>query len=187
MKESKPEAIKTRVLCVGNELVRDDGVGVRVGRVLQELELPDHVSVELRRVIGFELLDELRADEQLLLVDASNRGVEPGTTQVLELSDAAQMAEIPYCCHSVGLAEILKIASTMFPERVPPKAVIVGVEARDLENFGLDLTDPVAEALPEAVDLVLCQLGASEELRQRGREAAERWQRREPTVEEVIQ
>jgi Ni,Fe-hydrogenase maturation factor len=32
--------MSTRILCLGNELVRDDGVGIRIGRILMTLPLP---------------------------------------------------------------------------------------------------------------------------------------------------
>ena len=165
---------RIRIICLGNELVHDDGIGVRVGRVLQTLELPAGVSVEVKRMVGLDLLDELRADQELVLVDAMRRGGSPGSFAVMELVAAAVMAETPYCCHGIGLAEVLEIASRLHPERLPPRAVVVGVEAAELEEFGTSLTPALQAALPGVVVEVLRLVGADDRLQRQGHAAAER-------------
>ena len=47
----------TRIVCVGNELVSDDGLGIRVGRALQRLPLPAGVEVVFAADIGLDLID----------------------------------------------------------------------------------------------------------------------------------
>ena len=176
---------KTRVICLGNELVRDDGVGIRIGRVLKRLELPDWVSIELRGVVGLELIDELRADESLVVVDASQTGRAPGTCAVLEMSEAASLAQVPYSCHGMGLAEVLVLAAKLCPERLPPHAAVVVVECEDIESYGLTLTDAVQEALPGAVEVVLRTIGLDEGMQRRGWEEAQRWKDWAPSVREL--
>jgi hydrogenase maturation protease len=180
------KAQKIRIICLGNELVHDDGVGVRVGRVLRELDLPEGVSVELRRVVGLELLDELEGDEALILVDASHTGGEPGTCQLLELDVAVGLARSPYCSHGMSLAEILEIARRMFPERLPRRVSVVAIEALQLERYGTTLTPPVKAALPVAVDLVLEAIGASEDVRQEGRRRSLVWGEQVLGIKDVV-
>lgn len=184
-KDRQPHAV--RVICLGNELVRDDGIGIRIGRVLKRLELPPNIAVELRGVAGLELLDELRPDEELILVDAGQTGQAPGSCTVLEMSQAASLAKDPYCCHGVGLAEVLRIASTLCPERLPPRAAVVAIEGVDFESYELTLTEAVQEALPEAVETVLRTIGATEELQREGRDEAERWKGWAPTIMELVE
>lgn len=175
-----------RVICLGNELVRDDGIGIRIGRVLKTLDLPSHVTVELRGVAGIELLDELRADQELLLVDAAQRGQPPGTCTVLEMSEAAGLAQTPYCSHGMGLAEVLKIARTLCPERIPPRAAVIVVEGADFESYDLTLTREVQESLPNAVEIVLREIGVDENLQREGRLEAERKKSWAPSVKELM-
>jgi len=66
--------VRTRVLCIGNELASDDAVGVRVGRVLARLRLPDAISIVIRPQVGLELLDDLEDVDELLIVDAMRTG-----------------------------------------------------------------------------------------------------------------
>ena len=175
-----------RIICLGNELVRDDGIGVRVGRVLQKLELPQNARVELRRAMGLELLDELEPEQELIVVDATRTGRPPGEVHVMELIEASQLAGAPYCCHGMSLAEILEVARRMFPERLPLRVTVVGVEAEDLDDYGTALSPSMQRALPEAVERVLELLGLSQEARERGKAEAERWRGWTPTIEEVF-
>jgi len=175
----------TRILCLGNEIVCDDGVGVRVGRVLSAMDLPDGVVVEFSMGLGFELVDTLRAGEQLVLVDAMQTGAAPGTCRVMEVDEVEQMATTPYCCHGMGLSEILQLARRMAPERMPRRMVIVGVEALVLDRFGTTLSVPVKDALSGAVATVLQTIGASQELVDRGVRRAEKMRDWEPEATDV--
>jgi len=154
--------------------------------VLETLDLSKGIRIELRRVIGLELLDELESEVELVLVDATRTGRPPGTCHVMELIDAAALAGTPYCCHGMSVAEILEIARRMFPERLPPRIAVVGVEAEELDDYGTRLSPSMQRALPEAVDLVLQTIGASETTRETARREAERWRDWEPSVEEVF-
>lgn len=174
------------VLCLGNELVRDDGVGVRIGRVLRQLALPSNVTVELRRALGFELLEELDPGVELVLVDAARPEGSPGRLRVLELDATAELAMSPSNAHSVGVAEVLLIARALGPGRLPPRVAVVTVEAGDIEHFGLELTAPVSAALPAAVETVLDLIAAPPGCRDEGRRLAELERARTPTMADVL-
>jgi hydrogenase maturation protease len=177
---------KVRVLCLGNELVRDDGVGLRIGRVLRSLRLPDRVTVELRRAVGLELLDELDPSEAIVLVDAARTGAPPGTCTVRDAAAAAGLAGDPTSCHGVGIAEVLRVAEALQPGRPRPRITVVAVEAEDLSGWGLGLSAAVRDALPGAVSAVLVALGASEQTLREGRRAAERWKDWQPSLMDVV-
>lgn len=180
-------ARKVRILCLGNELVSDDGVGIRVGRILQALELPAGVTVELRRALGLGLLDELDPGVELLLVDASHTGSAAGDIHVMNLSTAAGHAQTPYCCHGVGVAEVLRLAERLDASKLPPRVTIIGIESSRLDEYGLELTPAVRDAIPDAVEAVLQQLDAPQETIKQGRREAERRKDVVPTIEEVVQ
>lgn len=175
------------MICLGNELVRDDGVGIRVGRVLRRLELPEHVTVELRRTVGLELVEELRPDEAIVIVDAGQTGRAPGTCTVLELDEAADLAQTPYCCHGVGISEVLTLARKLFPDRMPLRAAVVVIEGVDFESYEMTLTAEVEAALPEAVAVVLRTIGAPGALEAAGRVEAERWKGWSPSITDLAE
>jgi hydrogenase maturation protease len=169
-----------RVVCLGNELVSDDGIGIRVGRVLRALSLPEGVSVEMHPHVGIEMLELLHADEHLILVDATVTGASPGTCRTLVVDEIEALAQRPVCCHGLGVAEVLAAARRLDPERVPLSVRLVGVEAQVLDRFGTALSPALRDALPAAVHEVLRCLGADEALLQLGEREAERWKDWEP-------
>lgn len=175
-----------QIMCLGNELAADDGIGIRVGRVLNELELPSNVQVDLRRMVGFELLDSLQPDAELLIVDATSTGEPAGQCTVRELAQVAALATTPYCCHGVGLAELLEAMRRVRPEALPARVRLVGVEAQVIDQCTTELSAPVRDALPEAVAQVLTLIEAPAALVAQGRSKAEELKSWAPGPLEII-
>jgi hydrogenase maturation protease len=172
-----------RVLCLGNELARDDGIGIRVGRVLRSLPLPDGLEVVLRPALGFESLDDCQGCDELIVVDAASTGEAPGSCQVRELEALAPSVSPFGSTHALGLRQLVEVAWRL--GSWPSSIHVITVEAESFEPNSVDLGPRVAAALPRAVDLVLDLVGASEALRDLGREQAARWARC-LTVEELL-
>ncbi|MEI7893361.1 MAG: hydrogenase maturation protease [Myxococcales bacterium] len=175
---------KTAVVCLGNELVGDDGVGIRVGRVLSGLPLPQHVTLLVRPNLGFELIELLEVFDRIVLVDAMRGGGSAGTCVVLDPEGAAAMANSASCSHSIGITEILELSRHLHGKLATVS--IVGVEGQDMDTFGIGLSAPVQERFEEAVDMVLQELGADGFLRARGRERAAQVGSARVTLAEVL-
>jgi hydrogenase maturation protease len=174
----------TRILCLGNELVRDDGVGIRVGRILSGLPLPNHVQVEFVPHLGFDLLEAVQGAERLILVDAMHTGRSPGTCITLEGAAIERHATGAAASHTVGIAELIAVAQHLAPGREPASIVFVGIEGQAFDEYGIELTPAVRQAIPEAVTQVLRAIGASEALLARG--AAAIAQYAEPALETIL-
>lgn len=168
----------TRILCVGNELVRDDGVGIRIGRLLAALPLPADVTVELAPHLGFDLLEVVASADRIVLVDAMATGRPPGTCVTLDGQAIERYSGGSSISHALGIAELMQLARTLAPGRPPATLHFVGVEGVAFNDYGTALSPEVSAAIPEAVDAVLRLVGASDELRAQGRAAvidASRW------------
>jgi hydrogenase maturation protease len=164
--------VSTRILCLGNELVRDDGAGIRVGRVLMSLPLLEDVRVELAPHLGFDLLDVVAGAERVILVDAISTGRPPGTCVTLAGQAVERYGAGTSLSHTIGIAELMALARKLAPERPPATLHFVGIEGVAFDDYGTDLSPEVAAAIPEAVDAVLRLLGASDDLRAAGRKAS---------------
>ena len=178
--------MKQAVVCLGNELVGDDGVGIRIGRVLQRLDLPEHVHVLVRPNLGLELIDLLDVYDEVLIVDAMTSGRAPGSCVRLLPETAAQMASHPSCSHSLGISEILQVVQRMFPNS-NRTVRIIGIEAAALDRFDVGLSIPVREALPRAVDAILEQLGGLEAIREPALELAEAEAQASVSIHDVLE
>lgn len=178
--------MSTVVVCLGNELVGDDGIGIRIGRVLQKLPLPPNVDVLIRPNLGLDLIELLEQYDEVVIVDAMTSGRVPGSCIRLDPREAASMASCPSCSHSLGIAEILQLVGRMFPERAERAVRIVGVEAASIDEFGVGLSDPVKCALPSAVDMVLDAIGNLDPLRTESKRLAEQEARSVVSVDQVL-
>ena len=186
------DLIATHVVCLGNELVGDDGIGIRIGRILQQLPLPPNVTVELRYILGFDLLDlqEQRPNHgRLLIVDAMSAGCVPGTCVVrtaAELGSSSLMQGHP-CCHVVGITAVLDIARKLWPHVVEHSLLVVGIEGASFADYSTALSEAVRAALPAALERVLSEVGAGAMLVSAARIACNAWMVRDPTVAEVCE
>ena len=138
----------TRLLIagVGNVLRGDDGFGPAVIEALGPL--PDGVECCETGTGGVALLQELLAGcDGLVLVDAVDRGAEPGRLFELtaEVGEAVHVADM----HLANPDRVLSMAKTMgaLPERVR----ILGCQVLDVEPLLQGLSPAVAAAVPEAV------------------------------------
>jgi hydrogenase maturation protease len=164
--------LNTRILCLGNELVRDDGVGIRIGQILMGLPLPSGVCVELAPHLGFDLLDVVASADCVVLVDAMSTGRAPGACVVLEGQAIERYGAGASLSHSIGIAELMELARRLAPGRSATSLRFVGVEGIAFGEYGTLLSPQVAAAIPEAVDAILAVIGASQELRAAGRAAS---------------
>jgi hydrogenase maturation protease len=76
---------RTLIACLGNIFLGDDGFGVEVARRLAGQELPEGVRVTDYGIRGMHLAYDLAEGfDTTILVDATQRGDEPGTVYVIE-------------------------------------------------------------------------------------------------------
>lgn len=178
-------AARAVVLCAGNELARDDGVGIRVGRILERLELPSWVRLRFYQELGWGLLDIMASTSRVIVVDATWSGRAAGTCTVSRLEALAVEERLPLGCHGFGLGLLAELARELCPRDSGRRVTLVGVEAARLDGVSTELSPGVREALPEAVGLVLSEIDASSELLARGRELAREAAAWEPALLEA--
>ena len=145
------------VLGLGNSLLSDDSIGVKVvNRLLQDYEFSDRVAILDGGTRGMALLPCLEGVKRLLVVDVVTSGRNPGDLTRQEFSEVQDFLGRKVSSHQDGLAELLTAAhfSKVYPEEV----VLWGVEPTLLE-LGEELSPSVSIRVDELVDKVLKELG----------------------------
>jgi hydrogenase maturation protease len=148
---------KTLILGVGNLLMSDDGVGVRViERMEATCTLPADIQTVDGGTCGLDLLHFLEGVELLVVVDAANFGQAPGTIQRLEGDAVPAFLAQKISPHEINLPELLFSAKLtgIYPNRV----VVLGIQPQTLA-LGLELSPPVAARVDELVGLALAEIG----------------------------
>jgi hydrogenase maturation protease len=153
------DAPKILVAGIGNIFLGDDAFGSEVVRRLEGRSWPDGVRVIDFGIRGLDLVYALCDGYDLtLLVDATPRGGIPGTLYVIEpdLSEltGGDSPGVTVDPHSLDPMQVLRAARSQGANF--KKIIVVGCEPGDIggEEGRLGLSEPVAAAIDEALDLV---------------------------------
>jgi len=154
------------VACIGNIFLGDDGFGVEVAQQLRKRVYPPGVQVVDFGISGIELAYSLLDPyDELVLVDAVQRGKPPGTVYLIEpdlssmnAQTGAEARRVGLDTHSMDPLKVLAYAKTLGMQ--PVHTLIVGCEianignTEDYEEMQMGLSEPVQSAVGEAVKLV---------------------------------
>ena len=142
------------VLGVGNILLHDEGVGVRVVEKLEsEYEFSPNVELMDGGTLGLRLMEPISEVDVLVVVDAVTNGEPPGTLYRLPADVLAKRVAFKNSLHQLNLVETLALAEIL--GKSPTTAVIIGVEPVDISPWGTELTDIVQACIPEMCARVL--------------------------------
>ena len=153
--EAQTRPCPTLVLGLGNVLLRDEGVGVRVVQALERVILPPDVEVFDGATAGVDLLDVLADRRKVVVIDAIAGDSPPGTVLRLTPADLAPRHEPGVSLHDFGLLETLALAEQL--NAAPKEVVIIGVKPHSVA-CGLELSPELARTVPQIVELVLAEL-----------------------------
>jgi len=138
----------TRIIIagLGNELLRDDGVGVHLIRRLAEKPPPGVTIIEAGTAV-WHLVDMLHDGDTLLTIDAMHTGRAPGTVVTLAGSEV-QTIQRHNGAHGLGITEAMALNNIH-----PAEVVVLGIEPAEI-TYGTTLTEVVTQALPHAEEAV---------------------------------
>ena len=153
-----PETGHILVLGIGNVLWADEGFGVRCVETLQRLwQFAPHVELMDGGTQGLYLLHNVQGASRLLIFDAIDYGLEPGTLKVIENEDVPRfMGAKKMSLHQTGFQEVLCLAQ--FTGHYPQQVVLIGCQPQELEDYGGSLRPIVRQAMDEALALGLQRL-----------------------------
>lgn len=144
------------VLGLGNILMGDEGVGVRVVETLaRRYDLPPEVEVVDGGTSGMDLLNAVADRDHLIVADAVNLDAEPGTVVRLADDQVQAFFRTRISPHQLGLSDLL--AALILVDEAPARVTIVGVVPKDL-SLGTELSPSTVVACDEAAALVAAEL-----------------------------
>lgn len=139
------------ILGIGNVLWADEGFGVRV---IEEIAARYHFGPSVRVLDGgtqgIYLVDHIRWADVLVVFDAVDYGLAPGTLKLVEGDEVPKfMGAKKMSLHQTGFQEVLAMADLMgdYPEHL----LLVGVQPVELEDFGGSLRPEVKAQIGQAI------------------------------------
>ena len=150
--------MKILVLGIGNLLWADEGFGVRAVEALQrQYDCGTDVHIMDGGTQGLYLVQYVQAAEKLIVFDAIDYGLEPGTLKLVENDEVPLfMGAKKMSLHQTGFQEVL--AASKLTGHYPQELVLIGVQPENLEDYGGSLTKIVKAKIPEAVHVALTYL-----------------------------
>jgi hydrogenase maturation protease len=151
---------KITVLGVGNILLQDEGVGVRViEEMTRRYSFPENVEVLDGGTLGMELMRFLLGTDKLIIVDAIDGNLSPGEIYQFEKDAVKIYFREKVSVHDLGIQDVL--ASLDVLEKPLKELVVLGVQPAVID-VGLDLTPIVAQSVEPVITKVLALLAAWE-------------------------
>lgn len=152
--------MKTLVLGLGNDLLSDDAVGLKVVRELGQITGRPDVEVQETCLASLELLDLLVGFDRAILVDAVL--TETGSVgDIYELSpESLDIGLTPTSLHHVDLPNVLAMGKGL-GLKMPEEVHILAVKAKDITTFGGPCCAEVEAAVPRILDLIEAQLATA--------------------------
>ena len=148
------------VLGIGNVLWADEGFGVRCVEALQQhWSFAPHVELVDGGTQGLYLIQHVQQAGKLLIFDAIDYGLAPGTLKLVENDEVPRfMGAKKMSLHQTGFQEVLMLA--LLTERYPRQVPLIGCQPEELEDYGGSLRPRIRLAVDDAVALAVERLRA---------------------------
>lgn len=148
--------MKIAIVGVGNILLKDEGVGVRVVQQLENTySFPPGITLIDGGTAGPHLLDIFNDFDDIIIIDAVQGGEKPSTIYKFHLDHIASDTTTALSIHQMGVLEVLSQARLLGKE---PHVTFIGIEPQDISPWGMELSPAIEQKIPEVIALVLREL-----------------------------
>lgn len=147
------------IIGFGNLMMGDDGAGIQAAQKLMKTSLTANVEVFDGGVASFEILDEVRTADRIILIDALAAGGQPGELYRLLPENLENLkANQGLSLHEFTLIDSLRLVKALGP--MPP-ILIYGIEPEDV-SFRWGLTPAVEQAVERLIPMIIASMKAEE-------------------------
>ena len=143
------------ILGIGNLLWADEGFGIRAVEALNRSHaFADNVRLIDGGTQGVYLVQHVRWADVLVVFDAIDYGLAPGTLRLIEDDDVPSfLGAKKMSLHQTGFQEVLAMAALLGD--TPGHILLVGVQPQELEDYGGSLRPAVHAKIQPAIDAAL--------------------------------
>lgn len=152
------EAPRVLIIGIGNLLWADEGFGVRAVEAMHRLyEWPVNVRLMDGGTQGLYLVQHVREADILIVFDAVDYGLAPGTIKLVEGDEVPKfLGAKKISLHQTGFQEVLATAELL--GGATQHLYLIGVQPVELDDFGGSLRDEmkarIGPAIQHAIDFL---------------------------------
>ncbi len=145
---------KTLFIGIGNDILSDDGAGIRVIEEIEEMiGKQEGIDFDAGNVNSFRLMDLIEGYEKVVIVDAIKCGGKAGTLYQIK-PEQLEKGVSDYSLHTVDIGSLIAFRRKM-GESLAQEISIYGIEVEDTETFSEELTPDVHRAIPDIAREIL--------------------------------
>jgi len=149
--------MRTLILGLGNPILSDDGVGLRVAGELKDRLDQQEVTVMETSMAGLSLLDLLAGYDRAIIIDAIQT-VEGKAGQIYRLDpEAFDVTRHIASPHDVDFANALELGNRL-GLALPRQIIIFAIQVADVSTFSEECTPEVRRAIPVCVEIIIQEL-----------------------------
>jgi hydrogenase maturation protease len=156
-KDTKNNSPHVLVLGIGNVLMGDEGIGVRVVEKLATMPLPSNVQCLDGGTGSFLLLEPMQRAVRVILIDATIDGQPAGTVSRLKPRFSSQYPAT-LTAHDIGLKDLLDAAYLIGGDL---NVTLFAVSIDPPQGVDLQLSPRIAECVPKIAWNVMGELTGS--------------------------
>lgn len=142
----------TTVVCIGNSLMGDDGLGAAVARELRKDGGSEGLCIVERPNADMGLIGHFSRPGRVIVVDAMDTGSPPGAVFRFDPDDVGVTELRSNNIHGMGVGFLMTSARLAGHD---PDVTVYGVQVGDVRPNPDTLSEDVAAAVPEVARMVL--------------------------------
>jgi len=139
------------ILGLGNVLMGDEGIGIKAVEYLQKHTLPANVEILDGGAGGFQLLSLFQEYANIIIIDATIGGNEPGEIKVLSPRFASEFPR-SLTSHDIGLKDLLQSAELLTKL---PSIYLLTINIEACSTAGMEISQELLDQLPHIKQRVL--------------------------------
>jgi hydrogenase maturation protease len=150
---------QTVVLGIGNPLMSDDGVGIKIIESLIE-SASDYPDIDFydAGTGGLSILHYLAGRKKTVIIDCAIMGTQPGTIKRFTLDDVeTKKALSSRSCHEIDIIKLFEFAGRT--GQYEGQIVFFAIEPACTDD-GMELSEPVKNSLNSCIELIKKELSA---------------------------
>jgi hydrogenase maturation protease len=144
--------MKTLILGIGNTILTDDGVGIRIAQKIKKKN--PNLEVMEASETGVALLDDVVGYDKLIIIDSIRTGKgKPGELYKLDLKNLRASTNL-FSSHGIDIATAFELGQSLGYE-IPKHISIYGVETKNNMTLGERCTEEIEEKLLSIVKQIM--------------------------------
>jgi hydrogenase maturation protease len=147
--EDKSE--KILILGIGNYLMGDEGVGVHLVHMMEEMDLPDYMDILDGGTGGFFLMNVFDEYGTVIFVDATMDGKAGGTIAQIRPKFASDFPNA-LSVHDVGLKDMIEV---LYLQDKLPDMHLITISVEGIMPMTVEMTQNVEQSISKAIQTIL--------------------------------